>query len=242
MQHSSRFSNDFTTKERHARGSTVTRTKRKRHSTTSNEDDGSDRDSEQTSGKNHDIVSPNVRTLACPFYKLAPREHQRCARLVLSKISYVKQHLIRQHSAGIYCARCYETFTKIDDLEAHQRLPKPCKVTPQKEISGITSSQKEWLSRRSDQSLTEEGKWFAIWDFLFQNLARPVSAYVDLDLPEEVNWLRDYVVSKGPERLGGYIPNKDYDAVAELLGGIVEEWKIGWREGNVPGIPGVGNI
>lgn len=91
------------------------------------------------------------------------------------------------------------------------------------------------MSQRSNQSYTEEEKWFAIWKFLFREIKpRPISAYVDLDLPEEVNWLRDYVVSNTPDRLKDIIPDGSHNAVADLLGKIAEEWKTGWREGIAP--------
>ncbi|OTA95202.1 hypothetical protein M434DRAFT_393942 [Hypoxylon sp. CO27-5] len=191
----------------------------------------SERQSQRIFQRN-DHTSPSpTRTLACPFYKMAPRQHQRCARLVLSKISYVKQHLIRYHSAGIYCPRCYETFSQISDLESHQRQNKVCKKSPEKEISGITATQKEWLSRRSNSTLTEEEKWREIYAFLFGDCPKSICPYIDLDLPEEVNWLRDYVVSEAPGRLKEMNSTND---VADLLSCVVEDWKRHWREGNKP--------
>ncbi|KAI1413411.1 hypothetical protein F5Y13DRAFT_198707 [Hypoxylon sp. FL1857] len=212
------------------RNSTRATRRGKKHSSVSTCDGGSEHQNRRVPKKTHHPPSLPTRTLACPFYKKAPREHQRCARLILSKISYVKQHLIRQHSAGIYCSRCYEKFPQVGDLETHQRQNPPCKIRPQKEISGITGPQKEWLSRRSNQALSDEDKWIEIWNFLFPDHQKTVSAYIDLDLPEEVNWLRDYVVSEAPGRLKNMDPaNGD---VAGLLSWVVEDWKRCWREGN----------
>ncbi|OTA55075.1 hypothetical protein K449DRAFT_388365 [Hypoxylon sp. EC38] len=191
--------------------------------------------SKRQSQRNDATPTSPTRTFACPFYKIAPRQHQRCARSVLSKICYVKQHLIRNHSAGIYCPRCYEKFSQISDLESHQRQNKVCKKRPEKEISGITATHKEWLSRRTKPTLTEDEKWCEIFTFLFGECPKSICPYIDLDLPEEVNWLRDYIVSEVPERLKQMNPTDD---VADLLSCVVEDWKRCWREGNTPQMNG----
>ncbi|KAJ8121594.1 hypothetical protein ONZ43_g1992 [Nemania bipapillata] len=173
-----------------------------------------------------------VATLACPFYKSSPREHRACARLNLSKISYVKQHLVRRHMAPKHCPRCLEIFPTHNELNAHIRGTKRCETKAGK-VEGITEEKKEKLSRRSDQSLSEEGKWFELWDILFQQ-DRPKSPYVDLDLPEEVNWLGDFLMSRVPERLCEKKILESQAATRQVVRALeesVRDWKEIWQGG-----------
>ncbi|KAI1079384.1 hypothetical protein F5B20DRAFT_177009 [Whalleya microplaca] len=200
------------------------------------DDDDSNQESSRLSNKIPPNSSPAIKTLACPFYKRAPAEHQSCARVVLTKISYVKQHLIRRHSAPIYCPRCYETFGSNGELDDHYRKAIPCDIQHEKIVTGLSAAQREHLSRRSDQSLTDEGKWFEVWRTIFPNEPHPTSIFVDLDLPEEVNWLRDYMVTEIPGRLQPIIPEQPEEVterISDMLLGMITDWKSLWQKGKM---------
>ncbi|TGJ84905.1 hypothetical protein E0Z10_g3855 [Xylaria hypoxylon] len=187
------------------------------------------------SNSDQEPSSRPVATFACPFYKYSPADYQPCARLNLSKISYVKQHLVRRHMAPKHCPRCLKIFPTYNDIVAHLRGTVRCKESSGN-IEGITETKKEMLSRRSDQSLGEEGKWFELWDILFAQECRPVSPYVDLDLPEEVNWLRDYLMSEVPERLHERQILQSQAAMRQVVGTLVEtvqDWKDLWKRGRI---------
>ncbi|KAI0540199.1 hypothetical protein GGR58DRAFT_174700 [Xylaria digitata] len=176
-----------------------------------------------------------VGTFACPFYKSSPANYQACARLNLSKISYVKQHLVRRHMAPKHCPRCFETFSTYSGFADHLRETVRCTERPGK-IEGITEAKKEMLSRRSDPSLGDDGKWFELWDVLFGPQCRPASPYVDLDLPEEVNWLRDYLTSEVPGRLQEQKilqSQAETRKVVDTLVETVQDWKCLWKRGSI---------
>jgi hypothetical protein len=178
---------------------------------------------------------------ACPFYKKSPKDHQHCARLVLSKISYVKQHLIRKHSAKEHCPKCFQIFAKgsevINHLANSECQPKPRPAG----LDGITLEKRELLVRRSELvGSTKEDRWFEIWDILFtKNATRPRSIYVDLDLPPEVNEFMDYMTVMGTSRLKSLLVDNDAEPantqdqnpdpisnrIAKLLQEIQSEWK-----------------
>ncbi|KAI0184978.1 hypothetical protein EV127DRAFT_221182 [Xylaria flabelliformis] len=183
-------------------------------------------------------TSPRPFTLACPFYKLNPAAYQSCARLKLSKISYVKQHLVRHHMVPTHCPRCLDVFSSFTDFEAHLRRKERCKERSGT-IEGITETVKAKLSRRSDHSVDEAEQWRDIWKIIFER-EPPASPYIDLDLPEEINWYNDYLFSEVPKRLSG----KDVPQLSaggrELVLGTVEEiardWKSLWQQGRVTAI------
>ncbi|KAI0966623.1 hypothetical protein F4678DRAFT_268667 [Xylaria arbuscula] len=47
-------------------------------------------------------VSDNIGRLACPFYKMDPWKFDQCLAYKMSKMSYVKQHLLRYHDEPDY--------------------------------------------------------------------------------------------------------------------------------------------
>jgi hypothetical protein len=204
-------------------------------------------DSEEPPRKRYHERSPSplldseCRTLACPFYKFAPGDNPHCAQAKLTRISYVKQHVQRRHQAPAYCRRCYKTFKREEDLDRHAQALEACRPSDARPIIGITAAQKELLARRSDQNLNEEGQWFNIWKILFPKHKAPVSPYIDLDLPPEVNSYQDFIANKVPERLQDMVDTKSpklspffkslVAGIPEVLIEISEEWKEQWRSG-----------
>ncbi|KAI3330102.1 hypothetical protein F4824DRAFT_480039 [Ustulina deusta] len=180
-------------------------------------------------------TSPRPVTLACPFYKLNPAAYQSCARLKLSKISYVKQHLVRHHMVPTHCPRCLEIFSVFKDFEAHLRREERCEERSGK-VEGITETVKEQLSRRSDHSVNEAEQWRDVWRIIFGR-EPPASPYVDLDLPEEINWYNDYLFSQVPDRLSERdVPQSSAEIRKLVLGTVVEvarDWKSLWQQGKV---------
>ncbi|KAJ2978538.1 hypothetical protein NUW58_g7462 [Xylaria curta] len=181
---------------------------------------------------------PRPITLACPFYKLNPAAHQSCARLKLSKISYVKQHLVRHHMVPTHCPRCLKVFSEFNDFHAHLRQEERCEERSGN-VEGITETMKKQLSRRSDHSVGEAEQWRDIWKIIFGQRLR-VSPYIDLDLPEEINWYNDYLFSEIPERLSRKdVPQTLVERRALVLGTVEEvarDWKSLWQQERVTAI------
>ncbi|KAH8158448.1 hypothetical protein CIB48_g9794 [Xylaria polymorpha] len=180
-------------------------------------------------------TSPRPITLACPFYKLNPAGYQSCARLKLSKISYVKQHLVRHHMVPTHCPRCLEVFSAHKDFEAHLRREERCEARSGT-IEGITEAVKKRLSQRSDHSVNEAEQWRDVWRIIFVR-GPPRSPYIDLDLPEEINWYNDYLFSEVPDRLSGKdVPQslaERRELVLETVEEVARDWKSLWQQGRV---------
>lgn len=106
-------------------------------------------------------------------------------------------------------------------------------------VEGITTTMKEQLSRRADQSASEAEQWCDIWKLLFGR-EPPASPYIDLDLPEEINWYNDYLFSQVPMRLSEQVVPPSVEERRELVLGTVlevaQEWKTLWQQGRVRAI------
>ena len=174
--------------------------------------------------------STALRCLACPFYKRSPSQHRSCAHANLSKLSYVKQHLTRKHAPSIQCSRCYETFREHGALDKHSRLEPPCKVVqerPKDPSSAMTNEQLSRLRPRANPAQSETEQWEEIWNILFPGIPMPASAYIDLDLPDEVNDLIEYMAQYVPPRI---IAELELDEeglsrrLAELVLGVADQW------------------
>jgi len=167
--------------------------------------------------------STSSRSLACPFYKNDPIQHQACAHASLSKISYVKQHLFRRHAPSIHCPRCFENFEDHQTLEEHSRQEPPCAVRNERpqHLHGMTNEQFRKLKTRADPKRSEEAQWADIWNVFFPRLPLPVSIHIELDLPEEVDHLREHMAQIIPP---GVIAELDLNGTEDLsrrLTGVV---------------------
>ncbi|KAI1360640.1 hypothetical protein F5Y08DRAFT_343484 [Xylaria arbuscula] len=171
-------------------------------------------------------------TLACPYYKHNPAAHQSCARLKLSKISYVKQHLVRQHIVPTYCPRCLEIFSESEDFREHLSQIERCEERLGT-VEGITKTMKEQLSRRADQSASEADQWRDIWKLIFGR-EPPATPYIDLGFSEEINWYNDYLLRQVPIRLSSQ--GVSQEIVQGAVEEVAREWKDLWQQGRVKGV------
>ncbi|KAK3315531.1 hypothetical protein B0H66DRAFT_628691 [Apodospora peruviana] len=114
--------------------------------------------------------------LACPLYKFDPHKYFRCLQKYnLTKFAYVVQHLERCHIlGGIYCWNCWTEFRKQEDLQAHLRTLPRC--------ASLKGPERLWPAEltgvNKDRKLSDEEKWFRLWEKLFLGLPKPASAYV----------------------------------------------------------------
>ncbi|KAK4153983.1 hypothetical protein C8A00DRAFT_33236 [Chaetomidium leptoderma] len=137
-----------------------------------------------------------TKFLACPFWKLDPREHRCCFKLTLDGIARVKQHLNRKHAPQFYCEYCMEI---LPDNESHRRHVESRTCTYRAcSFSGITHQQQRELSRRSRPNSSERERWFAIWDIVFPGRPRPASPHIDTELSEDLCQFMEFVGAPGP--------------------------------------------
>lgn len=135
--------------------------------------------------------------LACPFAKKDPVRWRSCYRHELSKISYVKQHLYRAHLQPPYCHRCGRTYERQDDLSAHARSATPCDVRSFATPEGLTAEQRQRLSERLSSKLSDEQRWYAVFEIVFPGHPRPGTPYVDPDMSEDLSSFRDHIARHG---------------------------------------------
>jgi hypothetical protein len=147
--------------------------------------------------------------LACPFSKKDPLRHRVCYRQTLTKISYVKQHLSRNHRTPIYCPVCMGVFENEEDRDVHTRA-RSCEEHPVAHWEGVSEAQKEKLRRKVPAKMSEEEQWFTIWGIIFPGLPRPQSPYVDSELSEELSAFRDFALGQGATVLLDHLRTAGY--------------------------------
>ncbi|KAH0443131.1 hypothetical protein CcaCcLH18_01244 [Colletotrichum camelliae] len=178
--------------------SAVSQNSRKRTLERANDGDGKKPD-ESTSSKRPKKGSEvgSEKFLACPFWKLQSSAHRSCFSLKLKRIRDVKQHLSRRHTPAYYCDRCSTIFEMENDLHEHVSNPAGLFCSPGSTLEGISRGQRMQLKGKSDKNLSEEGQWFAIWDIVFPGRERPMSAYLELEIVEDVYLFQDYCRNHG---------------------------------------------
>lgn len=192
----------------------------------------------ETDREEPDAVMVNVTKgplLACPFNRLDPVLHASCARsLELRDVRTVKQHVIVDHRLAPYCPTCFEAFSSAAERNEHI-LERQCdeKERPDGwELRGVSDDQVEVLAARSSERkkrvgkkggkkgrngkkeiakpvrLSEEDKWFAVWDVLFPGLPRPELAYMSSPAEKDLGRMRRFWQSKGPELVAGVLESR----------------------------------
>ena len=172
---------------------------------------------------------PSELTFACPFSKKDPLRHAPCYRYVLTRIRDVKQHLVRRHGRPIYCPRCGDIFSSEDLRDEHCRQS-ICAIQSVLKIDGISESQRRLLGKKTSPNMSPEEQWFSIFDILFPgHQPRPVSAYADHSLSEELAGFRDYMTSQGPPILAehltraGLFPPESEPESTSIQNGVLAE-------------------
>jgi hypothetical protein len=181
--------------------------------------------------------SHSLKSLACPFWKRYPGRYQCCLPKRLTKISYVKQHLIRYHTPDFYCQRCFVIFSNEDCLSNH--IGGFCNSTNRPpRLDGVTTQQSRILHRKSKAGSTESEQWYVIWEILFKDDPTPDSPYVDLELSEDLVRYREVLENRGLtafqeqlEQSGIPLPSADErDALirgiwTQIVGLVEQDWR-----------------
>ncbi len=134
----------------------------------------------------HRAASPYP--LACPFYKHNPQRYHACAGAAdIRNAHSVREHVLTEHLAPIYCPICCSHFPSALARDKHIRA-RSCtqRELTAEVIEGATDDQVEELlqwddaPRRSRRGKMrgddDEVSWFRIWDVLFPGAKRPKTA------------------------------------------------------------------
>ncbi|KAF9772780.1 hypothetical protein IL306_009488 [Fusarium sp. DS 682] len=162
------------------------------------EDDGNDHQQVSRSKKSKKQEDSHLR-LACPFYKHDPIRYRRCHAHVLKRNSYVKQHLFRCHMQPIHCDICLSIWPNVEELREHRRA-QTCEKREYIAPEGITPEQERKLrSRLGSQNKSESDQWFELYGILFPCEQKPKSAYLNGELSEDVESLREFIEGRGTD-------------------------------------------
>ncbi|KAF5648829.1 hypothetical protein F25303_4857 [Fusarium sp. NRRL 25303] len=135
--------------------------------------------------------------LACPFYKHDPIQYRRCHSHVLKRNSYVKQHLFRSHMQPIHCDICLSVWPTVEELREHRRA-QVCERREYIAPDGITPEQERKLrSRLGGPNKSESDQWFDIYSIIFPDDEKPKSAYLNGELSEDAESLREFMEGRG---------------------------------------------
>lgn len=174
------------------------KSKRRHSGNNSHSDDNDDGHRAKSKSKRRREAEGTRLNLACPFAKKDPVRWRSCYRHELSKISYVKQHLYRVHLQPLYCHRCGATYDRQEDLSEHMRSTTPCDVRSFSVPEGLTVEQRQRLSERLSSKLSDEERWYAVFEIVFPGHPHPATPYVDPDMSEDLSSFRDYIAREGP--------------------------------------------
>jgi hypothetical protein len=136
--------------------------------------------------------------LACPFYKWDPARYRNCRRILLTKISYVKQHILRAHRMPPHCQMCNGSFQTDDQLHQHVRAM-TCERQPYTPPDGVTEDQIFRLRSRVNQKNSLEDQWHEVFDIIFPRVPRPTSVYLDPELSEDLDVFVNFLTAQGPK-------------------------------------------
>ena len=134
-------------------------------------------------------------TFACPFWKFDSSTHKRCFSRQLTSISYLKQHLKRDHTPSFYCRQCFLVFTDEEKMNKHARLDERCIPTCE-EPPFVTTEQWRDLWLESKPRPPEES-WFQIYELLFPGQPWPSSAYLDQIFSADFREFYEFAASSG---------------------------------------------
>ncbi|KAK0729610.1 hypothetical protein B0H67DRAFT_677615 [Lasiosphaeris hirsuta] len=136
------------------------------------------------------------KIFACPFWKKDPLVHSRCYKLELKEVRRVKQHLYRNHAQLIRCPRCQEVFPNQTSCNGHIENV-DCIRRPKILDEGINQDQATELSKRGSSTLSQEQRWFVVWEIVFPGAPEPASPYIDDNLSEDMCEFREFYQREG---------------------------------------------
>jgi hypothetical protein len=148
------------------------------------------------------------RSFHCPYYVHQPHGHQSClTRADLRDVRDVKQHLWFAHRRLPFCPICREVFPTTAECDQHIRA-RSCTVRTEPDVEGISIEQMKLLARRLDAGLSQEEKWFAVWDVVFPEVPRPHQTRVSAPLESDVCRLRDYWARQGRQVIAKFLEDR----------------------------------
>lgn len=194
----------------------------------SGKDAPGDSDEEEDEGKPnrrrpHPKSPSNVveKYLACPFVKWNWQKYHKCAKLRITEIRYVRQHLSRRHKQP---PTAESTAPKV----RHSHEAKGSYETSEPENrEWVTEAELEFLTERSSALLgrSMEDQWNFIFKTLFPNEPPPATPYLDNPVTTDLRQLKAFAAREGPVvalELCRQLPPEHQQPQPEKLGQLIE--------------------
>lgn len=112
------------------------------------------------------------------------------------------------HSRDLTCPRCWARFGKQDDRDNHLRYD-GCPNSRFEKPEEICDDEKELIktdTRRGGVKMSEEQRWFLLWDNLFPGFPQPGSAFIQPGMAEPVSVLCERLPRCMREGMPGLLP------------------------------------
>lgn len=150
------------------------------------------------------VLVKKTKFFACPFYVRNGKYTNCVTRNHLNSIEEVREHVCWEHRRPMFCPVCKEEFASGKDRDAHIRL-RTCRANNSSTPEGITDDQEERLTREEKSSLSDDLRWFQIWDIIFPHVDRPSSAFYTGEREVSVCAFRQFWMQSGEEIVAAFL-------------------------------------
>lgn len=150
------------------------------------------------------VLVKKTKFFACPFYVRNSKYTNCVTRNHLKSIEEVEEHVFWEHRRPMFCPVCKEEFPSGRDRDAHIRL-RTCRGNKSNTPEGITDDQEERLNREEKLFLSEDLRWFQIWDTIFPHVERPSSAFYTGEREVSVCAFRQFWIQSGEEIVAAFL-------------------------------------
>lgn len=154
------------------------------------------------------VLVKKARFFACPFYVRNQKYTDCVTRHHLQSIDEVKEHVCWEHRRPMFCPICKDEFPSGRDRDVHIRL-RICRANSSNPPEGVTDYEDEQLNREEKQGLSEDERWFQIWDIIFPGMERPPSTSYTGEQEVSVSKFRQFWMQDGQEMVANFLEKKD---------------------------------
>ncbi|KAF4947583.1 hypothetical protein FGADI_10314 [Fusarium gaditjirri] len=171
--------------------------------------------------------SDSVKRFACPYFRKNPERHLECINLKMVRISDVKQHLKRRHTAPYPCPICSEGFASLN-LQGNHILQQACSPGLGANWDSVSLTSQKALQARFGKKLSQEAQWYGIWKILFGKPSNMPKPHLDGVVKEVIGILRGIWLDEGRRLISEFVQAKDQppsynDQLYQLLAGILDD-------------------
>lgn len=154
------------------------------------------------------VVVEMTRFFACPFYVRNKKYTECITRHQFLNVEDVKDHILWEHRQPVFCPLCKEEFPSGRTRDTHLRL-RSCHLNDSSIPEGITNDQDDRLNREERSYLSEELKWFQVWDIVFPHIERPLSAFYTGARELRICAFRQFWIQSGQETVAEFLQKKE---------------------------------